>query len=252
MAPSPHISAKRQRRALIKGLVLIVTLVLAGVAARELGVADMLNERWFDEHIESGPAGYALFIGITATFTAVGLPRQIPCFLAGYGYGFVIGPLLATVGSGLGCLLTTLYARLLGRSMLRRRFSTRLERVDRFLCSAPVSMSVIIRLIPVGSNLLTNLLAGVSSVPLHRFVLGSMLGYLPQSVVFGLLGSGVNVDSNTQIAISVVLFVLSTFFGFVLYRRYRMQQVLATAEDAGGDTDEDMDENSGPPTAKGS
>jgi len=49
---------------------------------------------------------------------------------------------------------------------------------------------MLIRLCPVGSNFLTNYLAGVTAIPFWTFLTASFLGYLPQSFIFALLGSG--------------------------------------------------------------
>ena len=82
-------------------------------------------------------------------------------------------------------------------------------------------MTLLIRLLPLGSNLVTNLAAGVSSVGAAPFFLGSSIGYLPQTLVFALVGSGFSVDPELRIAISVVLFIVSGFLGVTLYRKYR-------------------------------
>jgi uncharacterized membrane protein YdjX (TVP38/TMEM64 family) len=82
-------------------------------------------------------------------------------------------------------------------------------------------MGVLIRLLPVGNNLITNLLAGVSSAPLVSFLAGSLIGYLPQTVIFVLLGSGIHVQPVWSTAISVALFVASGLLGAFLYRRMR-------------------------------
>jgi uncharacterized membrane protein YdjX (TVP38/TMEM64 family) len=83
-------------------------------------------------------------------------------------------------------------------------------------------MATLIRLLPVGSNVLTNLVAGVSSVPLLPFLAGSLVGYLPQTVIFVLLGSGIHVQPVWRTVVSVALFVVSGLLGVVLYRRVRL------------------------------
>ena len=42
------------------------------------------------------------------------------------------------------------------------------------------------------------------------------IGYLPQTVVFALLGKGIRVDGAWQLALAVALFVVSAALGFVL------------------------------------
>lgn len=80
---------------------------------------------------------------------------------------------------------------------------------------------VMIRFLPVGNNLLTNLAAGVAAVPAGRFILGSAVGFLPQTVVFVLLGSGIRVDPAQRIGLSVALFLASATLGVAVYRRSR-------------------------------
>ena len=82
-------------------------------------------------------------------------------------------------------------------------------------------MTLLIRLLPVGSNLATNLIAGVSSAGGIAFIGGSTVGYIPQTVVFALLGSGINLDPEIRISLSVALFFVSATLGVYLYRRYK-------------------------------
>ena len=213
-------------KSLIKGLVMIVSLVVIGTVARKLGLADTLSTSWLDhEVIGKGLIGEALFIGLGAIASAIGIPRQLVAFGGGYAFGFSMGILISTVAQIIGCTLSFFYARLLGRSLVRRLFAARIERLDALLHGHPFSMTLLIRLLPVGSNLATNMGAGVSSVPAPRFLAGTMVGYLPQTIVFVLLGTGVQVDATAQIALSAVLFVISGLIGVWLYRRMRTDAV---------------------------
>jgi len=73
----------------------------------------------------------------------------------------------------------------------------------------------------VGNNLVLNLLAGVSGLRPLPFLAASALGYLPQTVVFALLGKGVRVDGAWQLALAGVLLALSIGLGLWLMRRHR-------------------------------
>jgi uncharacterized membrane protein YdjX (TVP38/TMEM64 family) len=78
-----------------------------------------------------------------------------------------------------------------------------------------------LRLLPVGSNLATNLAAGVSGVRALPFIAGSGLGFIPQTVIFALLGSGIHLDPGLRISTGIVLFLFSGMLGVTLFRRYR-------------------------------
>jgi uncharacterized membrane protein YdjX (TVP38/TMEM64 family) len=207
-------------RLLLKGLALMASLAAIGWGLKS-GLAG-LDAQWVDSAVRGeGGSGWPLFLAVGALAVAVGLPRQAVCFLGGYGFGLGWGLVLAQAASILGCLLCFLYARLLGRDLVRHRFAERLRRLDDFLSEHPLTMTMLIRFLPVGSNLLTNLLAGVSSVRMLPFLAGSLIGYLPQTLIFVLLGSGIHVQPVLRIAVSVLLFLASALLGLALYRRLR-------------------------------
>lgn len=209
-------------RVFLRGLVFIASLVALGFLVRALHLDSLLDTHWIDADVKGkGLEGEMLYLGIGALLTGIGFPRQAVAFLGGYAFGVVEGTAWSLAATGLGCAGAFFYARFLGRSLVANRFPGKVKRVDDFLKDNPFSMTLLIRLLPVGSNVATNLLAGVTSVGALPFVAGSVLGYIPQNLVFALSGSGVTVDSQWRIALGVVLFVLSGLLGMFLYHRYR-------------------------------
>lgn len=212
-------------RSYIRGLLLIITLVLAGYYLDRIN--EILDIGWIDNQVRGkGFYGELLFIGAGAVITAVGLPRQMICFLGGYAFGFVIGTLLSLSATVFGCILAFYYARWLGQELLTSRYPERIRRIDHFIHDNPFSMTLLIRLLPVGSNLFTNLAAGVSSVRTGRFLSASAIGYIPQTIVFALIGSGTRINPEWRIGLGIVLFIVSSGLGISLYRRYRRGKVL--------------------------
>ncbi|MBF0561920.1 MAG: TVP38/TMEM64 family protein [Alphaproteobacteria bacterium] len=205
-----------------RGLILIVTLAAVGFLVEASGLRHALDQSWIDERVrDHGLAGTVLFIASGTLLTGVGLPRQVLCFLGGYAFGFVEGTALSLVSTLFGCVGTFYGARWLGRDFVAARFPGKIRRIDDFLHDNPLSMTLLLRLLPLGSNALTNLVAGVSAVGAIGFLTGSALGYLPQTAVFALLGSGIQIDPVLRISISVALFFASAGLGMWLYRRFR-------------------------------
>ncbi len=208
---------------MLAGLGLVVYL------AKMLGLGDMLEDtQWFNDHIlGTGPLSVVIFLAVGGVFTAVGLPRQLVGFLGGFAFGAMHGTILATLGSGLGCAMAAGYARWGGRDFVARKLGTRIRRLDGFLRHKPFKTALAIRFFPLGSNVLTNLAAGVSSIPLMPFILGSTLGYIPQNFIFALFGAGMQKESTTGVALSVsmavVLFVASIWIGMAVYRSYKAE-----------------------------
>lgn len=216
-------------KSLAKGLIMLAALGGAVYLSRAIGLGDMLSDtQWFNDHVlGSGPLSVVIFLAVGAAFTAVGLPRQLVGFLGGFAFGAIGGTVLSTLGAGLGCAAAALYARMGGRELVERKLGPRVHKINRFLQHEPFNTALAIRLFPLGSNLITNLAAGVSSIPLMPFVVGSTLGYIPQNFIFALFGAGMNRESATGVALSVgmsiVLFVVSGWLGIRVYRRYRRQ-----------------------------
>ena len=217
-------------RLLFKGMAFFFTLAGIILLAHALDVAHM-DAAWFDANIRRhGNWGIVLYIGLAAVGSACGIPRQALSFLGGYGFGILYGTVWTTLGTTAGCALGFFYARLLGRSFISRLFARRIARLNAFLSSSPFTMTLVIRSLPVGNNALTNLLGGLSSISATGFIAGSCIGYIPQNLIFAILGSGMRVDPFWRTAIATLLFAASSVVGYMLYRRHKIAQTLNAEE----------------------
>ena len=235
-------SLKRKFKALLPGLVFLGTLVALAYLVKSGLAGEWMSEDW-SERIDrdvrgKGAAGELLYLAVGGIACALAVPRHIVSFFGGYAFGVGFGTLLALVATEIGCALTFYYARLIGRPLVSARFGARVQRIDDFLAANPFSMTLVIRLLPVGNNFATSLAAGVSRAPAWPFLLGSLLGYIPQTLVFALAGSGIEADAGLRVGLAVLLFFVSAAIGIWLYRRYRHGKTL------GEEVDEALDEQS--------
>jgi uncharacterized membrane protein YdjX (TVP38/TMEM64 family) len=203
-------------------------LLAAGALLREAG--GVPGTDWMDRLRQDGPWGAGLFMLAGAALTAAGVPRQTVAFLGGYAFGALLGGAYALAAQLLGCAASYGYARLLGRDWAERRmagrFGHRLRPLRDALAAQPFGATLALRLLPVGSNLGTNLLAGMIALPALPFLAGSALGYLPQTVVFALLGKGVRVEGAWQLGLAALLLAVSIAIGLGLLRRHRAARAL--------------------------
>ena len=209
-------------RLILRGLLVMVVLVLITWLLK-----DVLDTDWVDAQVrDRGVAGMLLFVLACCVLGSVGLSRQVIAFLGGYAFGFSQGLVLSMLAVVGACITTFHVARGLLRGWLLTRMPARIQRVDRFLREHTFTMALLVRLLPLGSNWMINIAAGVSSVKRWPFFLGSALGYIPQMLIFSLLGSGTRVDQFWQVAIAMALFVLAAVLGIVLYRKVRRGRTL--------------------------
>ena len=219
-APGPA----TRRRALAKLGLLVAGLVLAGFLLRVVGVVP--GTALVDRYIRGqGLVGEILFVVLGAGLTAAGLPRQGIAFLGGYAFGAALGVALGLLAQVLGAALAFGWARLIGSGWAERRlagrFGHRLRPLRDAIAEQPFGTTLALRLLPVGNNLALNLLAGMAGIAAWPFLAASALGYLPQTVIFALLGKGVRVDGGWQLGSAAAMLVLSVWLGFRLLRRHR-------------------------------
>lgn len=193
---------------------LLLSLVAAGIALQRLGLGDAVARAG-----DHGPVAFVLLGGAAC---ALGIPRQVVAYAAGLAWGFWAGSALALAAEVIGCAIDFWWVRLLARRWASRwlaRGPGHLARLDRFLVAHAFRATLTLRLLPLGSNVALNLLAGVSGVAAGPFLLASALGYIPQTVVFTLLGGGVRVSGAAQMALAAVLLAASVALGVTLLRR---------------------------------
>lgn len=219
----------RRRAALLKLAILAIGLVAAGLLLREIGLAP--GTAWVDRWVlGQGLLGDLVFVAIGAAATAAGAPRQGVAFLGGYALGVVEGTALSLVAQVAGCAISYLWARAVGQGWAERRlagrFGHRLRPLRDVLAGSPFGATLALRLLPVGNNLALNLLAGMAGISLLPFLAASAIGYLPQTLVFALLGKGIRVDGFWQLGLGVALFVVSALIGLMLLRRHQAGRAL--------------------------
>ena len=159
------------------------------------------------------------FIALSTAACTVGIPRQAIAFAAGYAHGPLWGTAAALTSQLTACALNYVWARLIAKSWLRPRLGPRLTRLTTPLTTHPFTATLTLRLLPIGNNLLLNLTAGALAIPTPQFLAASALGYLPQTIVFALLGAGIHLARGTELALAALTFAASVGLGVWLQRR---------------------------------
>ncbi len=171
------------------------------------------------DHLPKGAAGAGLLVAAGAGLTAAGAPRQVVAFAGGFGFGAALGTGLALASQLLGCALDYAAAATAALPWAERRLGPRWMKIRGFLQAHPFRATLTLRLLPVGNNMLLNVAAGALGVRPGAFFAASALGYLPQTVIFALLGSGVQLGQGTKIAVAAALFAASASLGLTLARK---------------------------------
>ena len=199
-------------------LLLFVLLFLASRLFSAQGIdSEQLAQRLANE---SPSVLLAYFFG-AVLFTAVGLPRQLVAFVCGYVFGLWQGVLLSLLAALLGCMLAYFVAsRWLG-PWISKRYQSIIDMLDKLVRHDAFAKVIVVRLQPLGTNLLTNLCAGVSAIRPITFFSATAIGYLPQLLVFALAGDGIRLGQGSKLLLSGAMLLISLVVAYWLWRRHR-------------------------------
>jgi uncharacterized membrane protein YdjX (TVP38/TMEM64 family) len=211
------VEARSTLRLVSQPILLVAGLAAAGVLLRLLPLRHFATT--------AGSYGLPAFVVLGGAACALGVPRQAVAFAAGFAHGPLLGVALALAAQMLGCAANLVWARLGAQrfvaARLRGRVGTRLARLHGVLTARPFTATLTLRLLPIGNNLALNVLAGALGVAPGSFLAASALGYLPQTFVFVLLGTGIDLGQRTILAVSALTFAASAILGWHLLRRSR-------------------------------
>ncbi len=218
--PAPQSQAIALTAKALKPMLMAGGLIAVASALPLLGHSAAQNELT-NVLSQGGLKGQTFFLLLSTFLIAIGLPRQVPSFAAGYAFGPVYGLAIALVAQVLACSLDFIWARAVGQGFIRRRFGDRFAKIDKTLSDHTFVTTLTLRLLPVGNNLLLNLAAGLSSVRLIPFLAASALGFIPQTLVFALFGHGSLPNHAHMLALGSAMFAASALLGVFLFLRTR-------------------------------
>lgn len=164
--------------------------------------------------LPGGPVAHEIsFVLIAGLLIAVGTPRLWICGFAGASYGGIAGTVLSLASSMIGAAL--LYV--LGRYFLTRMIEQRIHKSvtsnmnekmacwgNRFRLNG-FWWVLYGRLMPVSNATVNSLICGYCKVAPGDYLLGSLIGFIPLTLVFTSFGSGGSSGNFSQILLGFAL-----------------------------------------------
>ncbi|ALO33380.1 hypothetical protein CMT41_00625 [Colwellia sp. MT41] len=185
-----------------------------------IALVDKLN--WQEEASSTSYNTLVLLVFLSLA-TSIGLPRQIAALVAGINLGAFIGMIIATLAATLGCFITFTVARYLLSDRITRKYPSKLAKLSAFLGEQTFLKAIIIRILPLGSNFITNIIAGVSKVSMPAYVSGSFVGFIPQMIIFAFAGSGIRLGAQNELMASAGLFIIALLLSAYLVKKHKMK-----------------------------
>jgi pyruvate/2-oxoglutarate dehydrogenase complex dihydrolipoamide dehydrogenase (E3) component/uncharacterized membrane protein YdjX (TVP38/TMEM64 family) len=139
----------------------------------------------------AGWLGIWLFGLVYVLATVLFLPGSILTLGAGFAYGVAMGTAVVWIAANLGAALAFCLGRTLARPWIAARVETnpRFAAIDRAVGREGLRIVLLTRLSPVFPFNLLNYAFGLTTVSLRDYLLGSLIGMLPGTVMYVYLGS---------------------------------------------------------------
>lgn len=205
--------------ALIRAAVLVVLVGAATAVALTVGLPDVAEIRAWVAAL--GPLAPPLFVLLYAAATLAPLPKNVLSAVAGLVFGLAAGIAIVLVAAVLGAIVAFGLGRTLGRDAVQRFTGTRVARLDALLRRRGILAVIGLRLVPIVPFTAVNYAAGLTSVGVRDYLLGTAVGIVPGTVAYVALGVyGSEPDQWPFVAAVIVLLALS-IGGAALARRAR-------------------------------
>ncbi|MDY6843099.1 MAG: TVP38/TMEM64 family protein [Thermodesulfobacteriota bacterium] len=211
----------------MKKKIIILTVVLVAIGAffyfdlgKFLTLESLKANRdslmaFYSNHMLVFVGGYIM---IYILQTALSLPGAAILTLAGGAiFGVVMGTIYVNIGATTGSVLAFLLSRTLLRDWVVRKFGNRMEAIDNGLQESGLSYLLFLRLVPLFPFFLINLACGITGMSIKTYILGTMIGILPGSLVYANAGASLATINNLgQVASPRVLISFSILGLFAL------------------------------------
>ena len=204
------------RSLLIGGLLFLGLLTLLNLLVRSVGLSELQGVI-----AGAGLLGPLIYIGIKAlTFTVAPLSAGPIQFASGVLFGVAAGTVYSLLGELLGGVLNVIIARVFGRQLVERFVgAAAMKKVDRFYERWLHDWKSLLaaRLLLFSVYDFISYAVGFSRIPLSVYVVISLLGGLPPTLIFVLIGA--EAAQNQDLLLMFYGGAAILFLVFVLLRR---------------------------------
>lgn len=171
-------------------LLLLVVICLAGLAVlwkiHVPGDAEGVAEIVADMRISAGElSAWQIVVGVFVA-SVLAVPLGVIIVTTSLLFGPWLGIIHTLLGATLGAILSYSIGDYLGHDGLRHFGGERINRVSGRLAERGLLAVIIIRMLPIAPFAIVNMIAGASHLRIKDFVLGTILGMLPGTVLIAL------------------------------------------------------------------
>ena len=146
-------------------------------------------------------------------------------------FGPIWGPIYGMLGALVSSALLFVIGKISGNAGLRKIGGPKVAAVDEKLKRSGIVGVAAIRMLPIAPFSLVNLVAGISSIGIVQFLVGTFLGMFPPMIAKGLVGDSIaqiwknpSVETISYLAIGILVWALMIWGSQKFARYYQMRK----------------------------
>lgn len=205
-------------------LIIIITIIALSPLRKHIKIEKWLGYLNTIKDTSYAPIMYILLYIVGVVFALPGIALTI---IAGPLFGFSLGAILVIIGSNLGCQLTFLISRLLGKDFVMRfiKADSYFEKLSEKIEENGFLFMLYLRLLPIFPFNGVNYVSGLSQVKYWHYTLATFVGMLPGTLVYVYLSTSVADVDNNPMGVIISVSVLIVFTGVTLFlKRKRIKR----------------------------
>lgn len=194
-----------------------------------------LQERFNFEKIRSmvenaGPWGFVVFASAYLFSALIPFPATLLSTVSGAIWGEYLGTVVTVISATLASCVPFLIARYLGRGLVGKFIHKNhtANRCDRFASRNGFMAVLIMRLVPIFPWDLVNYATGLCGIKFRDYFLASLIGTIPASFTYNLIGSSLGQPIDKTKIILIVILVLIIAFIMVIVKRKTKETIKVT------------------------
>ncbi len=212
-------------------MVFVLILVAGYVAIRYTPLAEWTDEQQIRRMLVTIRDTWWAPLALLALYAVVA-PTGISMFpltIAGAAFGPVPGSLLNTIGIVIGAITSFLVARALGRDAVVRMTGERLRKAEQYMNRQGIWPLIQLRFMPIPYPVV-NFAAALSAVPPRTFLVASVIGLIPATLVHSyfiarlIYASGTERTQVALVYVGVLILVNGTIAGAWLRSQRRRRK----------------------------
>jgi len=162
----------------------VTAMSLAVYLLREIGPGEL--QAWL---VAAGDWAPVIYMVLYIVATVLVLPSTVLNLTGGAIFGPWLGTAWTSISAIIAAVVAFAFTRTVGRQTVAKRLGGRLQAMDAEVRRGGLFYMFAIRLVPIMPYGLINLVAGLTSVSVQDYILGTVLGTVPSVLPFVLLGS---------------------------------------------------------------